>query len=291
MLIALGGLLFLLVIGGAVRLLLRRRTEGAKPPLVHVEFWVYTNDKQRPDDKELMTRLVMENPHRKKGPPVGDKEGLTMNDARFHIGLAKRERNPYLFRPDIIADGESADLLEVAALVGETANAIRVQFVSEVPLKDRAYLQFVTHAADAVAGLCDAPAVYDVEAAKLTRADELYDKLEADNDATRFELQVRTVWEDTPDAGRAFTRGMAKAGLPDIEMVQVPLDHKTLARFLVESAARECWERGSMEPVEVEGFGEVFRVEFSERRPGLSSHRGWLSTMHAGRKRPIGEGA
>jgi hypothetical protein len=61
---------------------------------------------------------------------------------------------------------------------------------------------------------------------------------------------------------------MTKLGLPDIEMRGVPIDHKTVALFLVEAVARRLWDEGWTNDIEIDGFGETFIVRLSEPKPG-----------------------
>ncbi|HWP30982.1 MAG TPA: hypothetical protein VNK96_04535 [Fimbriimonadales bacterium] len=278
-------ILFLAVVFSVLFVFLKRRKSKHQPPLVRSEYWIYTSAENLPSDKELMERLLARNPHRKGGVPIGAKEGLTFSDIRFHIGFAKREQNAMMFRPEILCETDAEIPSDIASVLEKTNAAIRVTFISEdTPIKDTSYLQFVTHCVDALAEITNAPLIYDVEAQKFWKREDLYNELQRNSRGDRFDLHVVIHWVETTDAGWAFTRGMAKVGLPDIEFGPVPLDHKTIALYLVEGAARECWKKPNLETMTVEGFGESFRIEFGEAIPNSKTHRSWVASMRAVRK-------
>ncbi len=281
---AVGGLL-----GGALWLLLHRKKLEAMPPTVRMEFWVYGNAENRPSDKEIMDQLISENPHHKKGvPPVGAAEGMTFSDVRFHLGVLKRAKNAMLFRPEIFSELDAEIPATLPALIADSPAIFVVRFISQSPERRRTYLQFLTYVAEAIAKITGAKIIWDTETQKFFTYEDLFQALDEDNEASRFDLQVVVHWTETPYEGRAFTRGMAKVGLPDIEFDHQPLDQKTLAMYLVREAARCCWNAGNLDRCDITDYGEVFEVDFSQPRVGNPTHRGWLTTLHAVRKRQIG---
>jgi len=282
--------LFLAIGFSVLFFFLKKRRGRHIPPLVRSEYWIYTSVGTLPSDKELMTRLLAENPHRKGGVPIGAKEGLTFSDIRFHIGLAKREQNAMMFRPEILCESDAEIPSDIVPVLEKTSSVIRVTFVSEEPLRDVSYLQFVTHCVDALAEMTNAPLIYDVEAQKFWKREDLYNELQKNSRGDRFDLHVVIHWVETMDAGRAFTRGMAKVGVPDIEFGSLPLDHKTIALFLVEAAAKACWENRKLGGMEVEGFGECFRIEFGDAIPNSRTHRSWVAAMRVVRQMKIARG-
>lgn len=277
--------IFLAVVFLVLFIFLRKRKRKHMPPLVRSEYWIYTSAGNLPSDKELMERLLARNPHRIGGVPIGAKAGLTFSDIRFHIGFARREHNAMMFRPEILCETDAEIPSDTPSVLEETNAAIRVTFVSEnKPIEDTSYLQFVTHCVDALAELANAPLIYDVEAQKFWKREDLYDELQRNSRGDRFDLHVVIHWVETTDAGWAFTRGMAKVGVPDVEFGPVPLDHKTIALYLVEAAAKECWEKRNSETMTVEGFGESFRIEFGEAIPNSKTHRSWVAPMRVVRQ-------
>jgi len=275
-----------LVLYLAYRLLATRREATAKAPAVWVEFWVYANADVRPSDANILKRVFGENPYR--GASLGPAEGATLSDVRFHIGFVKREKNAMVFRPDIFSEVDAEIPPHLPSSLEDTTCVVIVRFVSEERVSSRKHLQFITHVVDAIAELTDATMVWDTEAQRFWTRAEFRQRLTDHADGTRFEENVVTHWTETPFEGRAFTRGMAKVGLPDLEFDRQPVDQRTLATHLVEESARRCWQAGELAPCTFDSFGEVFEVEFGPPRAGHPTHRSWISTILAGRKRRIG---
>lgn len=288
MILFLIGVVLAIIFWGAYYFLTHRKRAAAKPPNTRVEFWIYSPAEARPNDKVFMDKMLAGNPHMKKGlPPIGTSEGLVFSDIRLHIATLKRENNSLLFKPDVFSELDANVPDGLTKKLTECKSIIVVRYISESQERNRAYIQFTTHAADAYARLAEAPLILDTEAQRFFAKDELFDTLQKDGDAVKFDLQVSVRWTEADEMGRAFTRGMAKAGLPDIEFPFQPLDQKVLALHLVEESARQCWETGELAPCSFEAYGEHFEVEFEQPRPGVPTHRGWLATLHAFRKRPI----
>lgn len=282
-------LMFAAAVLGIFWFLARRKTKSLRPPVTRVEFWVYSPTEQRPTDKQIMERLVSDNPHHKRGlPPIGAAEGLTFSDVRFHIGVVKRAKNAMLFHPEIVSELDAEIPSDLPQILEDSVSVFIVRFVADGREKNLGYLQFCVYVADTIASVTNSKLIWDTESQTFIFPKELSAALDDNPDATRFELQVVTHWTETPFEGRAFTRGMAKAGIPDVEFAGSPLDQKVLAMFLVEESARRLWQASSVEPVAFSGYGEEFEVDFSQARPGLPSHRGWLTTLHAVRKRAAG---
>jgi hypothetical protein len=136
--------------------------------------------------------------------------------------------------------------------------------------------------------LCEHPlvlTVWDRESDKFYLPEEWRTTFTPPDNLVNFESHVQTEWEDQIQMGRAYTKGMTKAGFPEMEMRYVPLDHRTLALYLVTASASECWKRGSIAPAEVEGFGECFRIEFTERRWHEQKRGALITQIRAMRKR------
>jgi hypothetical protein len=272
---------FALLLLASVRLLASRKKTPTSPPRFRTEYWVYCNLENRPSDQDLLDATVHKNPYTK----LGAAEGLTMSDVRFHIGFARREKNAMLFRPDIFAESDAEITHFVPDILARCTSIVMLRFISERDDARPTYLSFMIHAVDAIARMGNAPAIWDTETQRFTLTEEFHDMLRNDPSGTKFETHVTVHWSEAAEEGRAFTRGMAKRGLPDLEFDRQPLDQRTLAMFLVEESARQCWEAGTLGSCEMSDFGEVFEVDFSPPRAGTPTHRGWIASIHAVRKR------
>jgi hypothetical protein len=268
-----------LAVGAAIYLAGRKR-KPPTPPQVRIEFWVYSTVEDRPSDSEILKRVLGENPHRAR---LGKKEGLVLSDIRFHIGRVRPDSNPYLFRPDALAEPDADVPDDIGRLLDNTVALFRVSYISETAIDSTAALSFAWHSADAINEAVGSRLVFDTVAQRFWPERSLYDELHKDPNAVRYDLNVVVRWTETPQEGTAFTRGMSKMGLPDIEMHGVPPDHKTVALFLVESASRRLWDEGWLSEVEIEGFGEVFGVKMLEPHPERSGRR-MISEVEAVRK-------
>lgn len=258
----------------AIALVIVQRRRANPKFLAHAEYWVFLPDPKMPVQADVMKRMIQDNPH--GAGRIGKKEGLLFGDIRLHMGLALREKNPRLFRPDLL--GEVAEPTpEILARLAEAQGMVKVRYVSETPLPDRRHLQFLLHAADAIAATGGGRVVFDPAKETLLTAEDLSALLDEHFDATVFELHVRTEWSDAVDSGTASTYGMVKVGLPELTSLPAPSDHRFLVVQLIEEAARRMWERGDV-PADmvIEAFGDQFRLTFarSERdRAHVQIHR------------------
>jgi hypothetical protein len=244
---------------------------------MRVEYWVYSPTETRPTDQAIMESVL------KGSMPPDHAACLTMSDVRFHIGGARRIRNPIPFRPEALAEADADFPPDLVKLVDACEAIFIVRFVSEETPQNKGALVFATRVAAAIAELARSPVVWDTESQTFFVGEDI--RRLGTADAASFDLQVGVRWSETPEEGRAFTRGMAKAGLPDVELTNQPLDQRILAMFLAEGAAKQAWEGGDLSRCEMTGYGEVFDVDFGEPHPGAPTHRGWISSLHAMRKR------
>lgn len=266
-----------------------RKRKSESPPMVRVEFWIYSAKPGRPNDSDLLKRLTAENPHKRSGiSPIGPPEGLTLSDIRFHIGVALKDSNRSLFRPDLMCEPDANPSPETLAGLADATTMVRVQFVSEVPTNHRGYLTFVNHAADALGAMTEAKCIFDLESQRFLLQPELFDLIDKQPDALEFDQNVVVRWVETVESGTAFTRGMAKAGLPDLIFGPVPIDLRTLASHLVEEAGRLVWQGSELGTVQISAFGETFRVSFGPTKTA-DTHRGKVCELSAGRI--LGSGA
>ncbi len=268
------------LIVGAVKLLGQSSQRSRKPPLVRIEFWIYSCAETLPEHKDLMHRMLAGSPF--KGSPIGAREGMTFSDIRFHMGLVRRQGHDLMFHPEYQADLESQPTSEQLERIKECDSLIRVVFISEEPLADLRPLQFSVFAAEAVAALVQAKMILDCEAQAFFTHEQLMHALQKDTDATRFEFNVRIECEELVDSIVVFTRGMNKAGVADLKLSDLPPDHKTLGMALTEAAANALWQRMRLEPVTVEAFGDEFVIECGPPS-AASTHRGLVSEIVASR--------
>ena len=228
------------------------------------EYWVYTAHHQLPKQELLMDRMISANPHNRPGRPcIGAREGMLFSDIRLHIALAKRSKNPHIFRPDLF--GESTEpSAEILARLSEANSLIKVRYLSEVELRDMRHLQFMPHLADTMTDLADGLVVYDVVCEQLYSAEEFKALLDKNNNAERPDMHVRVTWGIDPEDGSGFaeTRGLKKLGLQELRTDAVEPDQEVLIVGLLMRAAYEMVRDPSVAgPFEYEEFGDTFVLE------------------------------
>ena len=252
------GAVFGLVVG---YLVLTRKPKH--PYLAISEYWVYLPGDQMPPQDRLLDRIVGKNPYRKPGvDPIGPAEGLVLSDVRLHIALVLRRKNPHVFRPDLFEDVDVQK--EHLERLADSQSLVKLRYVSEEPLADKRHLQFLVHAADAMAELGDSKLIYDSTGRRLFLKEELEALLRENPDATRVPLHVRAIWKETAASCCAETRGLRKIGLNEIRTGAMEPDEKVLVTQLMELAVDELWATGTMpEDVEVEAYGDQFKLIFA----------------------------
>ncbi len=229
-----------------------------KPKFLSInEFWVYLPSDTMPAQDAVMDRLLQQNPYRAISP----REGLLMSDIRLHIALMLRSKNPHIFRPDLFA-GHVQPTAEVLTALSGSQSAVKVRYISEQPLKDRANIQLLPHLAEAYAELAGGTVIYDRTKEELLTLRELKEALKSHRDITTLEDQVRVIWQIDGQGGRAETRGLRKVGLPELSTQIMEADEEVLVMEVLCEAAKKLWEVGSpSDVVEVVVFGDIFRIE------------------------------
>lgn len=270
-----------LLVGAAIFWLLRRKSSSAHPPITRAEFWVYAPIGEIPSESDLLRRMVADSPF--PGKSIGTREGITMSDIRFHVGVVKREGNERLFNPETLADPDAELPPDLVELLSSSELLIRMSFIAEERMADHAHLQFITHAVAAMADLTNATLVYDLEAEKFYPNKALHDQLMESSEATRSDLQIRVAEIDYVESLTLFTRGMNKSGLPDLVLEGLPPDHRTLGRYLLDAVLTHVWSNLKLDSTTVTGYGDEFTIDFSVPRRA-DSHRGWVCDVFAGRK-------
>lgn len=248
----------------AWRKLVGRRVHGY---YALTEYWVYTKDDQLPKQEAVMDRMISTNPHNRPGRPcIGAREGLLFTDIRLHIAIAKRSKNPLVFRPDLF-ESDLQPSKEALQRLSEAQSLIKLRYMSEAVLKDTRHLQFMPHLADAMSDLADGLVVYDLVAEKLFTSEEFTGQLESNNNAERPDVHVRVVWHVEDDGyGYATTKGLRKVGLPELKTDPVEPDQEVLVTGLLHRTAHALVRNQDQTSVlEYEEFGDTFIVEFKDR--------------------------
>ena len=263
----------------------RRRQTPAPRQRFRIEFWVFSQEEQRPSDAEIMKRISAA-PFAQGG--IRNEDARMIADIRFNIGRARRDRNAMLFRPDVIGDPDAEIDVEALQKVDGVDTLVTVRFASDnAPVEPKRYLRLATYVVEAVCDLCRGVAVWDAVKQELFLPHSLHDRLSDNADGAAYEHHVDVRWGEIEGAGIAFTRGMEKIGLPDLAFDDQPLDQRTLATYLVQETAKACWEKEEMRDSKFSGFGEEFSVEVGKETAASDRHVGPVVNLRAFRYRPV----
>lgn len=227
--------------------------------LAFCEYWIYLPGVKLPEQEALMTRIVAENPHTKRGKPaIGAKEGMLFTDIRLHLAMAIRTRNPHVFRPDLFA-GRAEPTKEMLARLAESSGMAKARYASEQPLEDLRHLQFLPHMASAVAALGQGSVIFDKVQEKLFTVERFDELLNESVDCARPEFHTRILWIADEEVGHAETRGLRKIGLRELRTAPVLPDQRTLVTQLLQEAVGILWKLPTMPPsIEIEIFDDQF---------------------------------
>jgi len=238
------------------------------------EFWVYLPGTRMPDQNAVMTLVIGDNPYKVRGRnPVTPKEGLLLSDTRLHMALVLRARNPHVFRPDLFDEHVEPTAQILEDLAG-SESLVKVRFISETPLKDRASVQLLPHLADAAAELGGGKVVYDCMKEDLISRADFQERLRANFDQNQADLQVRTVWRRAERGGWAETRGLRKIGLPELATERMESDEQVLVAEVLSSAAKKLWDAGQLlEAIDVDLFDDRFQVLVGKPKNRVASVR------------------
>jgi hypothetical protein len=253
----------LIIAATLAALVLLRRFKKPKY-LACAEYLVYLPGVEMPTQETIMDRVLKGNPY---DQPVTPRIGLLFSDIRLHIALILRSRNPHIFRPDIF-EAHVNPTETILDGLSESHSAVKVRYLSEEPLpEDKRHLQLLPYLAEAVAVLGSGSVIFDSSAERLFTLEELQSRLRADRDATGADMHLH-VFSDHPAGGgiRVESRGLVKIGLPEFRTKLLEADMRVLAVSVMEEAARQVWKHGEYpEEVEVEAFGDIFRVGFDPK--------------------------
>ncbi|MFI5385685.1 MAG: hypothetical protein ACHQ50_06140 [Fimbriimonadales bacterium] len=238
------------------------------------EYWVYLPGTRMPDQHEVMGKVIGENPYKQRGrSPITAREGLLLSDIRLHMALVLRSKNPHVFRPDLFDE----HVEPTAAILQDLANSeslVKVRYVSEQPLKDRASVQLLPHLADAVAELGEGRVIYDCMKEEIVSREHFQAQLTSHFDLNQADLQVRPVWRRAEHGGWAETRGLRKIGLPELATERMEADEQVLVTEVLGDAAKKLWDAGELlDKVDVRLFEDEFQVLVAKPRHRVASVR------------------
>lgn len=253
-----------LAIGGilAWRFLVGKREPGY---LALVEYWIYSPESKLPEQEAIMDRMIGKNPHNRRGSAaIGAREGMLFSDIRLHIGLAKREKNAHIFRPDLF-EAKAIPTKEMLERLPECQSMVKVRYASEARLRDTRHLQFMPHLADAVSELMGGRVIFDRISEKLYLSEEFHGLLAANANMERPEAHVRVEWTETADSCYAETLGLKKVGLKEFVTDPQEADNEVLVKGLLMRLAFSLVRDPELaEPWEFDEFGDVFVFTLGE---------------------------
>ncbi len=242
--------------------------------LALAEYWVYLPGVQMPSQDEMMKIMIRDNPYSRRGlSPIGTSEGLVFSDVRLHAALVLRSKNPHIFRPDqfdenIKPSQESLDALR------ESKSLLKLRYASDIPLKDKRHLQFLVHAADAMAELGNGKIIFDVKARKLITREELMQVLKENFDATICSLHTDVIWKKSGRGGTVETRGLNKIGVAELKSGELELDQRVIATTVMTEAVKSLWDLGTLpETLEVKSFDDTFSILVEKVKDGMANVR------------------
>ena len=241
--------------------------------LAAAEYWVYLSGEEMPSQDAMLTQMVGKNPYAQRGrTPIGPAEGIILSDVRLHIALVLRRKNPHVFRPDLFDHVElTADQITDLA---DAHSLVKLRYVSEIPLKDKRHLQFLIHAADAMARVGGSKLVYDSTAQRIFNKEELALELSRSVDATFSGLHVRPLWNEEKGSYHAETLGLKKIGVEELRTGPMEPDEQVLITQVLDLAVEEIWKEGAIpEEVEVDAFDDKFKVIFTKAKDGFADTR------------------
>lgn len=229
--------------------------------LALVEYWVYSDVQRMPPTAALMDAVVSKNPHSKPGrPSITAREGILFSDLRLHMAIARRDKNPHAFRPDLFEDHAVPDA-RVLEVLSSCRSLAKIQYASNVPLVDGRHLQFVTHLVDTVAKLTRGQLIFDTVNGQFLFPEELHKALQQNNDAERPDLHVRVFWEKTVEGCRAVTLGLRKVGRPELQTSLQEADQEVIIVTILNQVARMLFTDVSRKlPIQTRMHGDEFIV-------------------------------
>ena len=252
----------LLLIAMIAVLVVRKRLPKTTS-LTLCEYWVYLPEPKLPKIEEIMDSMISSNPHNRPGKPcIGAREGMLFSDIRLHMAIARRGKNPHIFRPDLFHPACTPSQETLGRLSRAQAIA-KVRYLSEVPLADTRHLQFMPHLADTISRLANGLAVFDPVLDELTTAEEFRQRISDSPNQERIDKHSRVVWLPDELGGVVETRGLRKIGIPELKTKCIPNDERSVVEPVIEEALGRFWREPRELPYsfEFERLGQWFKVQ------------------------------
>ncbi len=242
-----------LIIGLLAGFIFYHRTR--KPYFAHAEYWVYSNNHEMPSTEKLMVRLVGSNPYVQQGQnPIGGAEGLVLSDIRLKIALLLKTRNQNLFDGRRVP-ASIADQHDFIREIGSFQSIVKLQYISTTKLKDKRHLQFLMHAADATAEICESGWILDKVTGVLRTKTEQTEILAKNFNVTKLEFHAR-LEANMDNSFSSF--GLIKVGIADFDTHPVAADQVQLVREILERYMTLSWERGEAFPDPIKAYDDEF---------------------------------
>lgn len=238
-----------------------RPTHTGIASTTHCEYWVYLSGRDLPAQDIVTDRVMRDN------PVLTHQHALLMMDVRLVVDLVSRERNPRLFRPDLMSASVDPEKEHLEAL-SASSHLIRIRFVSLRPTFDLRHLVFIPLLAKAYADSCEqVHLIFDVLSEEPRLPKQFADWLEANPNLTEFSANTRLTWNRDADGAIGEILGMPKAGLLPMRTRPVSPDTQTLADAVVRQFAELCWNnRGVNHPGEFELEWGTFACSAERKR-------------------------
>lgn len=263
--LALCGLLF------GWRFLVGRRVPGY---VAVAEYWVYGTSEQLPDQRALMERVLRGNPHnRPHRAAIDQREGLLFSDIRLHLGLAKKTKNPHIFRPDVLEE-DVVPSKDVLAGLAHATSMIKVRYLSHARLADTRHLQFTPHLADAVSQMAGGTVIFDRVTDQIWTAKDFFEILDKNPNCERPEFHARVLWKASENGSVAQTLGLRKVGRWELRTEPQEDDHEILLTGLMMRAAFHIIRHpDDLGPYEFEEYGDTFVISLGQKVEGYQTVR------------------
>jgi hypothetical protein len=250
-----------------IGLLAWRQLVGNRKPdyLAFCEYWIYVTEPQLPPQEKLMDRMISSNPHNRRGKPsIGAREGMLFTDIRTHIAVVRRDKNPHVFRPDLLHE-DVEPTPEILALLPKSQGFIKVRYSSEAILRDNRHLQFIPHFADTVGEQAGGLVVFDPVMEMMWTYPDFHAMLAANNNTERPDFHLRVLWKREEDSCFAITRGLRKVGVAEWRVGPVECDEEVLVvGLLIRAAQRFMRNLEDSGPYEFEEYGHTFILTLTE---------------------------
>jgi hypothetical protein len=222
----------------------------------HAELWVPVTTETIPDQAAVMNRMLQDLTYAKRGrSPISPAEGLIFSDVRLDINVVKRAKNVALF--------EKVGFDDAVAFV-------RLQYISEIPLKDKRHLQFLTFAAEAYMALTDGPGIYNVQTERFWPASDVRERLLSNPQGNSPEWWLEVQWRTEGETGFAETVGLRNLGFDELRTPLTDPDQRWLITEMVEFAAHRIWEEMKIPAlVTHSAHGDAFEIQLRPKRKSV----------------------